>query len=108
MAKTQNKESELDKARGKTESQQEIRAYHEGEFQTKDPVTGQKRGELALHARPEFQFGAIETEPYESADASDDAPKKSAKKAAKKSAGKKAKKADTAVAPLGTQDFGKA
>jgi hypothetical protein len=37
------KESELDKARGTTESQQALRKYHEGEFQTTDPVTGEAR-----------------------------------------------------------------
>jgi hypothetical protein len=35
--------SELEKARGETPSQQEIRSYHEGEFQEKDPVTGEPR-----------------------------------------------------------------
>ena len=35
--------SELEKARGQTPSQQEVRSYHEGDFQTTDPVTGEKR-----------------------------------------------------------------
>jgi hypothetical protein len=35
--------SELEKARGETPSQQEVRSYHEGDFQTTDPVTGEKR-----------------------------------------------------------------
>ena len=35
--------SELDKAQGKTPSQQEIREYQEGDFQTTDPVTGTAR-----------------------------------------------------------------
>ena len=38
-------EAEHDKLHGQTESQQEIKAYHEGKFQTHDPVTGQKRSE---------------------------------------------------------------
>jgi hypothetical protein len=36
-------QAESDKLRGQTESQKEIESYHEGEFQTHDPVTGKKR-----------------------------------------------------------------
>lgn len=59
------KASELDRARGQTADQQKLRDYHEGNFQTHDPVTGQERGPLAAHARPENQFGAVgeENEP---------------------------------------------
>ena len=35
--------SELEKARGEMPSQQKLRSYHEGDFQTTDPVTGEKR-----------------------------------------------------------------
>jgi pyruvate/2-oxoglutarate dehydrogenase complex dihydrolipoamide acyltransferase (E2) component len=35
--------SERDKAAGNTPAQQEVRAYHESDFQTHDPVTGEKR-----------------------------------------------------------------
>lgn len=59
MAKETKKETELDKARGTTADQQANRAYHEGEFQTHDPVTGEKRGPLAHHATPEGQGGAV-------------------------------------------------
>lgn len=34
---------EQKKAAGQTDSQREIRKYHEGEFQTHDPITGEKR-----------------------------------------------------------------
>lgn len=34
---------EQKKAAGQTDSQREIREYHEGEFQTHDPITGEKR-----------------------------------------------------------------
>lgn len=34
---------EREKLHGETDSQRKIREYHEGEFQTTDPVTGQKR-----------------------------------------------------------------
>ena len=37
--------SELQKARGETPSQKELRAYQEGDFQTTDPITGEPRGE---------------------------------------------------------------
>ena len=40
------KASELEKARGETPSQKELRSYHEGDFQTTDPVTGEKRENL--------------------------------------------------------------
>lgn len=34
---------ELQKARGQTESQKQMKAFHEGRFQSHDPVSGQKR-----------------------------------------------------------------
>ncbi len=34
---------ELKKLRGETDSQKAIKEYHEGEFQTHDPVTGEAR-----------------------------------------------------------------
>ncbi len=34
---------EQKKAAGLTDSQQEMKAYHEGEFQTQDPITGEDR-----------------------------------------------------------------
>jgi hypothetical protein len=36
-------EAEEEKLRGQTDEQQELRDYHEGKFQTHDPVTGEKR-----------------------------------------------------------------
>ncbi len=36
-------EDEFAKAKGTTESQKAVKAYHEGKFQTHDPVTGEKR-----------------------------------------------------------------
>lgn len=36
-------ESEIAKAKGTTESQEAVKSYHEGKFQTHDPVTGEKR-----------------------------------------------------------------
>jgi hypothetical protein len=41
MAK--NKDTERDKVLGRTESQQQIRDYNAGDFQTTDPVTGEPR-----------------------------------------------------------------
>ena len=35
--------AEQDKEAGRTDSQKEVRAYHEGDFQTTDPVTGEAR-----------------------------------------------------------------
>lgn len=35
--------TELAKVRGETDSQKSVKAYHEGKFQTHDPVTGEKR-----------------------------------------------------------------
>jgi hypothetical protein len=62
-------ESELDKARGATEGQEKLRAYHEGKFQSHDPVTGEKRGKLARHAEAEAQGGPLgDPEPAESAE----------------------------------------
>ena len=40
------KASEREKALGETESQKAVRSYHEGDFQTTDPVTGEKRENL--------------------------------------------------------------
>lgn len=34
---------EMQKLRGQTEGQLAMKAYHEGKFQTHDPVTGEKR-----------------------------------------------------------------
>jgi len=34
---------ELQKARGQTESQKQMKAFHEGRFQSHDPVSGEKR-----------------------------------------------------------------
>jgi hypothetical protein len=36
-------EEEQAKLEGETDSQGEVRKYHEGKFQTHDPVTGEKR-----------------------------------------------------------------
>lgn len=44
------KNAEYQKAHGLTESQQEIRDYHEGDFQDTDPVTGEARGKLHPYA----------------------------------------------------------
>jgi hypothetical protein len=38
-------EEERAKEAGETDPQQELRKYHEGKFQTHDPVTGEKRDE---------------------------------------------------------------
>lgn len=53
------KETEHDKAAGKTEAQLANRAYHDGKFQTHDPVTGEKRGPMMYHRTPEAQTGPI-------------------------------------------------
>jgi hypothetical protein len=36
-------EAEQEKLAGETDSQQKVRKYHEGKFQTHDPSTGEKR-----------------------------------------------------------------
>jgi hypothetical protein len=45
MAKKEERElsTEEEKAAGLTDSQKALREYHEGEFQTKDPITSEDR-----------------------------------------------------------------
>ena len=43
MAKEPELTEEQKKAAGQTDAQKELRAYHEGAFQTHDPITGEER-----------------------------------------------------------------
>jgi hypothetical protein len=99
MAEKQKKESELDKARGTTEGQQAQRAYHEGEFQTTDPVTGEKRNPggvwqnqedledniIGEEMSPEDVEAAREAEIARSTEGSPAPARKTARKSARKS-----------------------
>jgi hypothetical protein len=50
-------ELEMEKVRGQTDSQQEYREYHEGEFQSTDPITGEKRDLNQAPARVDLTEG---------------------------------------------------
>ena len=93
------KESELAKARGETESQQALTAYHEGDFQSTDPVTGEARKPGGLWQDAEELEGNIvgeEMSPEDMKAAQKEEVARSAEagapKAARKASGKSAKK----------------
>ena len=102
MADEKKRESELDKARGLTEEQQAAKEYHEGEFQTTDPVTGEPRGRtmnwqdednpnapIGEELSPEEVKARQKAELERSAETGAAAAKPAARPAAKKAAGRK-------------------
>jgi hypothetical protein len=98
MAEEKKHESELDKRRGLTESQQSLKAYHEGEFQSTDPVTGEARNPGGLWQDAEDLEGNIigeELTPEQLQEQQDEEIARSAEAgtpSARKSAGKSARK----------------